>query len=176
MPTEVSFVDLPLHDAMAFFADYHKANFVLDRAALNDVGIAEDTLVNLELSGVSLRTALKLLLDPLNLVCVVQDEVLLVTTREKVETTYLTRVYPVSDLAESAEELEVLARTVEEGTNSRWAEIIRTEIPPQQAVHGGSISVVPRVRSLVVKQSQLVHDEIVELLTQLRQAQALLPE
>lgn len=168
-PVEMSYSEIPLVELLASLSDLHSANFVVDRTALNDVGIAEDTPVTIELRGIALRTALKLMLEPLSLVCMERSEVFFVTTREKVDTTMFARVYPVADLAESAEDLETLCRTITQGTNGRWLHVLDQNAPEI----AGSITAVPRVRSLVVKQSQIVHDEIVELLTQLRHAQAL---
>ncbi len=168
-PAEMSFSDIPLTELLASLGDQYNANFVIDRSALNDVGIAEDAPITIEVRAIALRTALKLLLEPLSLVCVVQDDVFVVTTKEKVDSTLFARVYPVADLAESAEELEVLSQSITQGTTGRWKDVL----DQNSTGSTGSITAVPRVRSLVVKQSPFVHDEIVELLTQLRKAQDL---
>jgi len=174
-PTDLAFSDVPLRDAMEFLRDLYKVNFMLDVTALRDEGIDETTPITIEISGVTLRSAMRLVLEPLALTWIIRDEVILITSRSKVESQFLTRVYPVGDLAESAEELEVLARTIEQGTNGRWRDVVAvSQAAPAQLVAGGTISGLPRVRSLVVKQSQPVHEEIVALLVQLREAQALL--
>ena len=54
--------------------------------------------INLELSGVMLRSALKLMLEPHDLTYVIQDEVMQITTVTKAEEKMSTRVYPVADL------------------------------------------------------------------------------
>lgn len=168
--TELAFADVPIRDVMEFVRDKHKANIVLDAFELHEAGIDESTPITIELSGITLRTAFRLILEPLGLTWIIRDEVILITTQSKIDTELFTRIYPVADLAESAEELEVLAHTIEQGTNGRWITLLPVTVPPQV---GGTISEVPRVHSLVVKQSQPVHEEIVELLTQLRAAQAL---
>lgn len=169
--TDLAFSEVPLRDAMEFLQDLHKVNFILDVATLQDEGIDESTPITIEITGVTLRSAMRLVLEPLGLTWIIRDEVILITTRTKVDQQFLTRIYPVADLAESAEELEVLARTIEQSTNGRWVKLLPQTMPPMS---GGSISEVPRVRSLVVKQSLPVHEEIVALLVQLREAQTLL--
>jgi hypothetical protein len=54
--------------------------------------------VNMSLSGISLRSALKIILEPLALTYVIQDEVMRITTETKAEELMSTRVYPVADL------------------------------------------------------------------------------
>ena len=60
----------------------------------------ESTPVTKNLKGISLRSALKLLLDELQLKYVVHNEVLLITSPAKAESDeYMTtKVYPVADL------------------------------------------------------------------------------
>ena len=50
------------------------------------------------LKGITLRSALRLMLDDLGLTYLIQDEVMQITTPEKAEARLLTKVYPVGDL------------------------------------------------------------------------------
>jgi len=54
--------------------------------------------VTRNLSGVSLRSALRLMLKDLDLTYVIRDEVLLITTPEEANAKLVTKVYPVADL------------------------------------------------------------------------------
>ena len=54
--------------------------------------------VTVSLSGVTLRSALKLMLKEIDLTYVIRDEVLKITTPEEAENELLTKVYPVADL------------------------------------------------------------------------------
>ena len=65
---------------------------------MEDAGAATDTAVTKNLKGITLRSALKLLLSTLDLTYIIKDEVLLITTPEKANAELLTRVYPVADL------------------------------------------------------------------------------
>src|SRR5262249_29740363 len=57
-----------------------------------------ETPITLQLSGVTFRSTLKLLLEPQQLTYVVEDEVMKITTTTKASDRLSTRVYPVGDL------------------------------------------------------------------------------
>ncbi len=96
--TLVDFIEMPLGDVMDFLKDRHDIEIQLDTKALEDVGITSDEPITKELSGISLRSALRLILRDLELTYMIQNEVLLITTPEEAETQLSTRVYPVADL------------------------------------------------------------------------------
>ncbi len=96
--TEVQFTDQPLKDALEYLEDLHKIEIWIDQPALADAGISTDQQVNLVMSGITLRSALRLLLEPLQLTYVIEDEVMKITTQEKADEKMSTRVYPVADL------------------------------------------------------------------------------
>ena len=97
-PTEVEVIEMPLGDVMDFLKDRHDIEIQLDTKSLDDVGISSDEPITKELKGISLRSALRLILRDLELTYMIQDEVLLITTPESAETHLSTRVYPVADL------------------------------------------------------------------------------
>lgn len=97
-PTHLEFVETPLSDVVAYLKDLHGIEIQLDGQALEEVGISPETPVSRTLRGISLRSALKLMLAPLDLAYVIKNEVLLITTQEKVNTELTTKVYPVADL------------------------------------------------------------------------------
>ncbi len=97
-PTEVEFIDTSLKDALDFIEDLHKIEIWINEAKIMEEGIAIDQPVNLQLSGVSLRSALRLMLEPLQLTYVIRNEVMEITTLTDAETALSTRVYPVADL------------------------------------------------------------------------------
>lgn len=164
-PTQPAFADTPLADAVDFLRDYHQINIWIDRTALQDEGVDPSLPINLELSGITLRSALRLMLEPYGLTAVVEDEVLKVTTRTAAQQKVVTRVYPVGDLVGSHEDLAAIQQAIQTTTGGRWRS--------DDAAVAGSISVVPRSASIVVKQTHAVHDEIVDLLANLRAAQEL---
>ena len=96
--TEFEFVDLPLTDVVDYLKQQHNIQIILDDQALLDEGIQPDEPINMSLSGISLRSALKIILEPMALTYVIQDEVMRITTETRAEEMMSTRVYPVADL------------------------------------------------------------------------------
>ncbi|NQT12542.1 MAG: VWA domain-containing protein, partial [Planctomycetes bacterium] len=97
-PTELQFIETPLQDVMETLKDYHEIEIQIDQRALDDVGVPADTPITKDLKGISLRSALRLMLRELDLTYVIEDEVLLITTPEEAEMRLSTKVYPVADL------------------------------------------------------------------------------
>ena len=97
-PTQLEFVDTPLTDVIDYLKDYHQIEIQLDKKAMDEAGIGTDVTVTKNLKGVSLRSAMRLMLHELGLTYLIQDEVLLITTTEAAETKLSTRVYSVADL------------------------------------------------------------------------------
>jgi hypothetical protein len=94
----MEFVETPLKDAVTFLQDAHGIPIVLNTKTLNDAGVNADAPVTKNLRGITLRSALRLLLKDLDLTYVVRDEVLQITTPDDAESQLITKVYPVGDL------------------------------------------------------------------------------
>ncbi len=84
--TELSFVETPLQDAIDFLEDRHKIQIELDGKTLDAAGIGRDTPITRELSGISLRSALRLMLRDHELAFTIHDDTLLISTPEIIET------------------------------------------------------------------------------------------
>ena len=95
---EIEFIDTPLKEAMDFIADANGITIIMDEPALTEEGISIDEPINRILSGVTLRSALKIILEPLGLTYIIEDEVMKITTSLAAEDKLSTRVYPVGDL------------------------------------------------------------------------------
>lgn len=98
--TTINFIDTPLADAIQFIATNHEIPIIIQTQALDDAGIPSDEPINLVLSGVTLRSALKIMLSDLNLTYIIQDEVMQITTKDIANdpTNMKPYVYPVGDL------------------------------------------------------------------------------
>ncbi len=99
--TEFNFIDTPLSDALLIIGEQHGINIRLDTLVLEEAGVPSDEPVNLIISGITLRSALKIMLENMpndELTWVVDDEVMKITTVTKAEEIMPTRVYPVADL------------------------------------------------------------------------------
>ncbi len=79
-PTNVEFLDLALEDCIAYLHEYLDIRFAVDKQALNVEGVALDQPITLKLAGVSFRSVLKLMLEPLRLTYVIDNDALLITT------------------------------------------------------------------------------------------------
>lgn len=98
-PTILEFIETPLTDVISYLKDLHQIPIVLDRRALDDGGIGTDTPITQEsLRGLSLKSALRIMLRDLDLTYVIDDEVLQITTVEEADSRLVTKVYPVADL------------------------------------------------------------------------------
>jgi hypothetical protein len=166
-PTQLEFVEVPLQDVIDYLKDYHKIEIQIDPRR-NELGIDSSAPVSKNLKGMSLRSALRLLLGELKLTYVVCDEVLLITTPERAAQMLSTRVYPFDDLASLAGGPPGPARPALEN-------LIRTTIEPESWYAGGksgagtmaTISLDGHL-ALVVRQTYAVHRQITTLLASLR--------
>jgi len=111
-PTTVEFLDLPLEDCLAFLKEFHKVNIVINHPALIEEGIARDHPINLKLADVSFESILHLILEPLQLDWVIQDEVLKITTAFSAAQHAETRPYAVQNLIEAGHTSEELMASI----------------------------------------------------------------
>jgi hypothetical protein len=96
--TSFEFTELPLTDVVKYLSDKHDIEIQLDTKVLEEASIGIDTPVTRSLKGITLRSALRLMLGALDLTYVIKDEVLLITTPDKASNELSTKVYPVADL------------------------------------------------------------------------------
>jgi type II secretory pathway component GspD/PulD (secretin) len=203
-------------------------NVVLDNAGLEEERITSGTSVTIAVDGITLRSALNLILEPLNLGYMVHNEVLLITSRLKQQGKLEVRAYPVADLVLPIPN-STPASMMQPGTGPQWS-VPSTPIPqpssagqafmqvgqplganPSVAMTAGMNAARPAnamgqpdfdsikhlivatiepeswdetggpgslhsfesTLSLVIRQTQKVHDEIRDLLQQLRRLQDL---
>ncbi|HEX4142821.1 MAG TPA: hypothetical protein VHY91_04660 [Pirellulales bacterium] len=98
-PVSLSFKEVPLNDVLHQLAKLAAINLHLDPKGLAEEGILPDTPVNIDLSQeVSLKSALKLILEPLHLSYVIKDEVLKITSEQLRDNEVYTQIYNVADL------------------------------------------------------------------------------
>ncbi len=171
-PTRLEFVETPLKDVVDYLKDLHRIEIQLDSPSLREAGVDESTPVTKNLQGISLRSALKLLLDELQLKYIIHNEVLLITSLTKADSDeYMpTRIYPVKDL--------ILVRNENGDIETNFQpliDLIATTVTPKGCVciyDGGSASISPYQFQdrclLVIRQTQELHEEIVALLAALR--------
>jgi len=155
-PTTVEFVDLPLEDCISFLKEFHNVNVWLDKGALADAGVALDQPVTLKLAGVTLESVLHLLLEPMELDWIVQDEVLKITTRSWADRHPETRTYDIHNLIEAGHQQEDLI-----------AAITKCIAPASWTGKEATAGISHTGGVLVIRQSQRVHSDIAHLLEEL---------
>ena len=82
---DFQYFDQPLLDVIEDIQANHGIPIVIDTTALEEYGIGTDTPVNVNLSGVTLKSALRLMFNELDLTYVIQNEVMQITTPEEAE-------------------------------------------------------------------------------------------
>lgn len=97
-PITFEFDQTPLTDVLEFIHDFTGINVVPDQQGLQLAGIEPDHPITLNLRNVTLKSALKLLLEPIELTYLIRDEVLLITDSKETGAKPITKVYPVADL------------------------------------------------------------------------------
>ncbi len=83
--TDVKSVEKPLSGVFDDLKQRHAIEIQLDQRALDDANIPRDTPVTKSIKGITLRSALNLLLDDLDLTYVVQNGVLRITTKAEAQ-------------------------------------------------------------------------------------------
>ncbi len=155
-PTTVEFVDLPLEDCLTFLKDYHQIPVWLNKGAMTEDGIALDQPITLKLAGVSFESVLHLILEPLDMDWVIQDEVLKITTQSWAAGHPETRTYDVHNLLAAGHTPEELI-----------ASITKCIEPGSWTGKGTTAGISHTGGVLVVRQSQRVHSDIAHLLEEL---------
>ena len=87
-----------MSDVIDYLKTLHGIEIQIDKKALDDVGIGSSSPVTRNLKGISLRSALRLMLRDMDLTYMIENEVLLITTPDTANERLTTRVYPVADL------------------------------------------------------------------------------
>jgi hypothetical protein len=173
-PTVIDLVDDSFANVIDYLKDYHGIEIQFDRKALEEVGFATDKQVTINLKGVSLRSALKLLLRAEGLTYMVQDEVLLITTPDEAANKLITAVYPVADLVLPP---DAPADYATDRSGASWADfdslidLITSSVQPTtwDEVGGpGSVAPFENNMTLVISQTEEGHEEIAKVLRTLR--------
>lgn len=95
-PYQAEFFDMPLTDVIDDIKVNKRIPIIIDPNVIENVDTGQT--INLSLSGVSLRSILKMILQPLEMTYIIEDEVMKITTLEEAEQKFFIYVYPVGDL------------------------------------------------------------------------------
>jgi tetratricopeptide (TPR) repeat protein len=97
-PITIDFKETPLRQVIDILKEFVGTNIVLDLQGLDEAGVDPEEPITLSLTDIPLRSALALMLEPLELAHVVRNDVLQITSQLSAESQLETRVYPVADL------------------------------------------------------------------------------
>lgn len=172
-PTQLEFIETPLQDVVDYLKDFHGIEIQIDEKALEDSGIGKDSPITKNLKGISLRSALELMLRDLELTYTIEHEVLLITTREEAKTHLITTIYPVADLVTRYDLQPGEAPQGELADYDTIIEIITSTVEPSGWDEvGGPGAIAPgtfnKTETLVISQTYHVHRKIAALLAELR--------
>jgi len=164
----IDVADQPLIDILMQLQDEYQIPIQLDTTALEEAGVGSDSPVTRTFRNISLRSALKLMLEPLKLTWIIRDEVLMVTTTEVAERRLVTCVYNVQGLVDDGDPksmdalIDAIVTCVAPGT---WSE------------NGGKqADIRPLIPGLlVVSQTSAIHEEVKGLLAKIRKAREQVP-
>ena len=157
----LTFSEAPLQQVAHVIEEEYGFPIRLDAPALDEIGISVEEPVTFSISGISLRSALRLMLQPLQLTYIIQDEVLLITTPEAAEHELVICVYDVREIVGAAKDQsvgELIDAVVSCVATETWAE------------NGGGEAEVRWIKPgfLVISQTQAVHEEVHALLATIR--------
>lgn len=168
-PTEFNFVETPLSDVIEYIRKTYGIEVQLDKRALDELGIANETPITKKLKGISLRSALRLILRDLDMTWVIKDEVLFITTNEAADIILTVETYDVTDLAAYRDEKgeiwydgESLVHVITDTTSPRNWDFVGGMGTCTSLVVGETVV-------LVVRQTQSAHEEIANVLPKMRE-------
>jgi hypothetical protein len=156
----LEFADSPLEEVASYLQDRFGLPIQIDTVALEQNGINAQEPVTTRLSNISVRSALRLILKPLQLTYIIENEVLMITTAQEADSRIRTCVYDVRDLIDDNPQIALKELT----------DVITSGIKADSWDNNGS----GRVRSyppnlLVIAQTQEVHERVRNLLGTMRQ-------
>lgn len=167
--TSLEFVETPLQDVVDYLSDQHKVLIVLDKKSLSDVGIAVDQPLTANLRDVSLRSALGLMLEQVDLTWTIRHDALVITTPEPSEGSMAAKVYDVADLVTCRDEKDTLWEDYDSLIMVITASIDPTtwdDVGGPGSIHGVTFG---NAKVLIVSQTYETHRQMARLLEQIRE-------
>jgi|GEM_PF-4477130 len=192
VPVSLMVEDRPLSEAVSSLTDSTGLEIAFDSKALRDLDLTTSFPVTLQVSGVKLKSALKLLLKPMGLQYKVDGEVLMITSLQRRLDPSYAHTYYVGDLispfgnknesgraarVDFGPVIELITTTVEPGTwnvvdvNTNDDKTALSSIPPKSNNPQGTITPFFLSISLIIRHTPETHEKIATLLQQVRHLQ-----
>jgi serine/threonine protein kinase/multidrug efflux pump subunit AcrA (membrane-fusion protein) len=169
-PTVIDLDNKSFANVIDYLKQRHKIEIQFDHKALQEAGFDINKQVTIHVRAPTLRSVLRLLLRAENLTYVIQDDVLLITTTDEAGNKPTTMVYPVGDLV-----LPQGASSAEDADFDSLINMITSTVQPttwKKAGGPGTISASKSSRTLVLSQTEEVHEDVAKLLETLRSVKA----
>jgi hypothetical protein len=164
--TVFDFVEVPLREVAEILSKRHGINITLANLAIEASGQDPDVLITRNLKGISLGSALHLMLQDVELTYSINYESLVIAPRNYPRITIETRVYPVRDLVET---VGPDGKAMFDFDNLMKAVTETIEPESWKACGGkGTIAAVPASNALTCYQDVEVHRRIRALFDVLR--------
>jgi len=165
------FADAVLEDVVEFLRKITKVNILIDKRALDDIGVGTDTPITFQAQRMKVRDALAHILRPLGATWEIRDQILLITSQELSEADLLTRLYPVADLLGRPEGVDAFGDPQRPARFEELATFITQAIIPEswdKTGGRGSIDHLRHIDVLIISQTQEAHEQIATLLGKVR--------
>jgi hypothetical protein len=169
--TELDFTEAPLQDVVDYLKDYHRIEIQIDRRVLEDVNVTTETPVTINIKGVSLESALRLMLRNMQpeLTYMIKNEVLLITTPDIAAEELLTKLYDVADLVVYRDEHDALFDDYDPLIDIIMSTVMPTTWDDVGAPGSATGYTLGTAKVLAVTQTRIVHQEINSLLAKIRE-------
>lgn len=163
-PAKIEVIEVPLGSLIKELSEQYDIPINIDRHALADNGIDPSQPITKLIEGISLRSALNIILDPLGLTYIIDFNTLVITTREEEADRMVNRVYPVTDLVRTEAGDTGFTCDTEPLVNA-----IKGTIGKEHWVDVGGDGIIRSVptsigTSLVVLQSRIINETVDSLL------------
>lgn len=157
-PTKIDFIETPLEDIVKFLKGVHDAEITLDARALEDVGIGTDTPITMHRKSIGLGSTLSLMLSDLELVWTADKTGIRITTPEAAAAKIELAHYPINALVQAGQTDHLIDAITSCVAPASWDDV------------GGPGSIQVGRGTLDVRQSFAVHQQVAQLLADLREA------
>ena len=164
----IDVADVPLSDLLTQLQGEYQIQIQMDRTALEEAGIGTDAPVTKNLHNISLRSALRLTFESLDLTWIIRDEVLMITTKEAANRRLVTCVYNVQGLVDDSDPKSM---------DGLIGAVHACVAPDTWATNAGKQADIRALKPglLVVSQTPAIHEEIDGLLAKIRKVREQVP-
>jgi len=156
-PSSINAIEETLENVIRILSENHDIGMIVDKKALEEIGLNSDTPISISIKGVKLRNLLRLALSELDLSYTIKNEVLIVTTKDVVEKMPSVEAHTLPEsLANKGD--KVLAALKSSVTPNGWDS------------NGGPFTATTIDNVLIVSGPESVHEDVLEFVEKLNAA------